>query len=252
MPEFTWPDVAPLSRGYGLQKDGSFHPGIDIAVPVGTAVKASAIGTVSQAAADSVGGKTIVIQDPGGYETVYADLQDVNVKVGDTVSQGQVIALSGGASNDNSGAPSTGPHLHFQIDKGKGEVHNVDPTLLLNTPTPSAAPTPTATPYQNKDSILTQIKKSIILGPLGAILTSNGGNNPVTDAIPGSGAVKTTVSTAVATGKIANFLIDPANWKRIGLFALGAAIVIFTVVKLGSDTDTGKIIKGAAEKAALA
>ena len=86
-----------------------FRSGIDWAVPIGTAVVASNAGVVTKAGWGSGYGYVVYIRHADGRETRYAHLSKVLVKAGQTVSQGQRIALSG-----NSGR-STGPHLHFEI-----------------------------------------------------------------------------------------------------------------------------------------
>lgn len=87
----------------------TYHRGVDWATPVGTAVAASCAGTVVRAGWGSGYGYVVYINHPDGRQTRYGHLSKVLVKVGDTVSQGQKIALSG-----NTGR-STGPHLHFEI-----------------------------------------------------------------------------------------------------------------------------------------
>ena len=258
MSEFIWPVVAPITQDYGPQKDGSNHPGIDLGSPVGTPVHASALGTVSQAGAIGVGGNTVVIQDPGGYETVYADLGPIAVKVGDKINQGEVIALSDGSKSTATGAQvTTGPHVHFQIDKGMGAIYNINPLPLLPTSTPSNTGYPatasSGSGYQNKLSILEQLKRIALIGPVGTLLSTN---NPVSSAV-GNAASKVPVlgpalTATEVTAKVGNYIVNPANWKRIGLGALGAVIILITVVKLTQDTPTGQAIKGAAMKAALA
>ncbi|MCD7863744.1 MAG: peptidoglycan DD-metalloendopeptidase family protein [Lachnospiraceae bacterium] len=97
-----------LSSGFG-SRWGTVHKGVDWAVPVGTTVYASSGGTVTRAGWSSSYGYCIYIQHPDGKETRYAHCSKLYVSVGDTVVQGQAIALSG-----NTGR-STGPHLHFEI-----------------------------------------------------------------------------------------------------------------------------------------
>ncbi len=87
----------------------SYHKGVDWAVPTGTAVVASCGGTVVKAGWSSGYGYCVYINHPDGRQTRYAHLSKVLVSVGQTVSQGQKIALSG-----NTGV-STGPHLHFEM-----------------------------------------------------------------------------------------------------------------------------------------
>ena len=87
----------------------SYHQGVDWSVAVGTSVYASAGGTVSKAGWTKGYGYCVFITHPDGRETRYGHLSKVLVSVGQSVRQGDRIALSG-----NSGV-STGPHLHFEI-----------------------------------------------------------------------------------------------------------------------------------------
>ncbi|HWP50779.1 MAG TPA: peptidoglycan DD-metalloendopeptidase family protein [Clostridia bacterium] len=86
------------------------HTGMDIADNVGTAVYASAAGTVTKAAYNSTGyGYHIIINHGGGVETLYAHNSKLYVKVGDWVEQGQLIAAVGRTGR------ATGPHCHFEV-----------------------------------------------------------------------------------------------------------------------------------------
>lgn len=96
---------------------GRWHKGVDWACPVGTAVKASCAGTVVSAGWASGYGYCVKINHSDGRQTRYAHLSKILVSVGDTVSQGEKIALSG-----NTGR-STGPHLHFEILIGGTQVN---------------------------------------------------------------------------------------------------------------------------------
>ena len=87
----------------------TYHQGVDWSIPKGTTVVASSGGTVTKAGWGSGYGYVIYIQHPDGRETRYGHLSKVLVSSGQTVKQGQKIALSG-----NTGR-STGPHLHFEI-----------------------------------------------------------------------------------------------------------------------------------------
>lgn len=103
-----------LSSGFGRRNiptrgASKYHKGIDWATPVGTAVFASSAGTVAKAGWGSGYGYVVYITHADGRQTRYAHLSKVLVKAGQTVSQGQKIALSG-----NTGI-SSGPHLHFEI-----------------------------------------------------------------------------------------------------------------------------------------
>ncbi len=96
------------TSGYG-KRWGRMHKGVDWAVSVGTPVCASSAGTVSVAGAVRGYGYAVYINHPDGRQTRYGHLSKVLVSPGQSVSQGDRIALSG-----NTGR-STGPHLHFEI-----------------------------------------------------------------------------------------------------------------------------------------
>lgn len=87
----------------------TYHKGVDWAVPTGTAVYASCGGTVAKAGWGSGYGYVVYIDHEDGRQTRYGHLSKVLVKAGQSVKQGERIALSG-----NTGV-STGPHLHFEI-----------------------------------------------------------------------------------------------------------------------------------------
>lgn len=87
----------------------SFHTGVDLYVPSGTAVKASCGGTVTLAGWNGGYGWCVDISHGNGLTTRYGHLSSIEVSVGQTVSQGQRIALSGASGN------VTGPHLHFEV-----------------------------------------------------------------------------------------------------------------------------------------
>lgn len=103
-----------VSSGFGSRsapKAGAstYHQGVDWAVATGTPVKASNGGTVVTAGWVSGYGYAIYINHSDGRQTRYGHLSKVLVSVGQTVTQGQLIAYSGNTGN------STGPHLHFEI-----------------------------------------------------------------------------------------------------------------------------------------
>lgn len=96
---------------------------VDCPTPPGTGIFSAASGVV--AIAESSGynggyGKTIVINHGNGWQTRYAHLSQVNVSVGESVSAGEGIALSGNTGN------STGPHLHFEIIKNGQRLNPVN------------------------------------------------------------------------------------------------------------------------------
>lgn len=105
----------PTSRGIVTSEFGwrwgRQHTGIDIGLNIGTSVKAADGGVVTFAGYSSSYGRYIIIDHGGNLSTLYAHNSVLNVKKGDKVFQGQVIAASG-----NTGY-STGPHLHFEVRK---------------------------------------------------------------------------------------------------------------------------------------
>lgn len=113
--EFGW-------RTHPVRGGQSFHDGIDISVPPGTPVAASAAGTVTLAEWYGGWGLTVKITHPNGWVSRYSHLDKVLVNVGDAVSAGYEIAKSG-----NTGV-STGPHLDFGLYQSGTPV---DPITLL-------------------------------------------------------------------------------------------------------------------------
>lgn len=96
------------------------HDGVDYSVPTGTAVFATADGTVrSLQTRGQTSGLSLVIDHGNGYETVYSHLDKVVAQPGRRVSRGDIIAFSG-----NSGL-SFAPHLHYEV-RYRGKA--VDPT----------------------------------------------------------------------------------------------------------------------------
>ena len=87
----------------------SAHTGLDIAASTGTSIKAAASGTISYAGYKGSYGNLVIINHGNSVETYYAHCSKIYVSVGDTVSQGDVIAAVGSTGN------STGPHLHLEV-----------------------------------------------------------------------------------------------------------------------------------------
>jgi murein DD-endopeptidase MepM/ murein hydrolase activator NlpD len=85
------------------------HPGIDIAVSIGSIVRASGGAVVRQTGEDPEYGLFVLLEHANGYQSMYGHLSRILVAAEATVAPGQVIGLTG-----NSGR-STAPHLHFEI-----------------------------------------------------------------------------------------------------------------------------------------
>ena len=108
---------------YGGKENGLHNDGINIAVPLGTEVKAAETGVVVYAGNNLENyGNLILIRHSGGYVTAYAHNSVLLAKAGDKVTQGQVIAESGSTGN------ITTPQVHFEIRKGKLAL---DPQKLI-------------------------------------------------------------------------------------------------------------------------
>lgn len=107
---FVWPVSGPITSPFCESRSWeSCHPGIDIGVAEGTPVHAGGSGTVIMASYNGGYGNYTCIDHGGGISTCYAHQSSIQVSVGQQVSQGQVIGLSG-----NTGF-STGPHMHFEV-----------------------------------------------------------------------------------------------------------------------------------------
>ncbi len=134
---WQWPIKNQIfSRGYY-----GGHDAVDIAAPTGTAVNATKSGWVECASTASASSTTcgncgywgagyhVIVNHGSGYRSIYAHLSRVNVSYGQSVSGGQKIGEVGSTGE------STGPHLHFAVEKG-GFDKFTNPLLLI-------------TPFQN-------------------------------------------------------------------------------------------------------
>lgn len=112
-----WPVLGPVTSPFGpriapLGGEGEqFHTGVDIGVATGTSVHAAADGVVVAAGWDAIYGWRVRIDHGNGLQTLYGHNSRLLVHVGQQVSKGQVVSLSG-----STGA-STGPHVHYEIDR---------------------------------------------------------------------------------------------------------------------------------------
>lgn len=120
----TFPAGRPVEKGwissnYGWRTNPfsgrrAFHGGVDIAAKWGAETIAVASGVVVHAGLNGGYGYLVEINHGDGYVTRYAHNEEILVKQGDTVNQGQVIARVGSTGF------STGPHVHFEVlRKGK-------------------------------------------------------------------------------------------------------------------------------------
>lgn len=115
-------DLKRTASGYGLRidpiyKTTKFHEGMDFSASIGTPIYATGNGTVTKAGWQSGYGRIVKINHGYGYETWYAHMNKIDVRVGQKVVRGEVIGEVG-----NTGK-STGPHLHYEVHV-KGRVVN--------------------------------------------------------------------------------------------------------------------------------
>ena len=103
-----------ISSGFSMR----FHPilqkwrahlGTDFAAPTGTPARTVGDGVVSFAGSQTGYGNVVFLKHRNGHETVYAHLSKINVRVGQSVAQGDTIGLVGATGW------ATGPHLHFEF-----------------------------------------------------------------------------------------------------------------------------------------
>ncbi|MFF9897581.1 M23 family metallopeptidase [Streptomyces longispororuber] len=125
--------VAPVAGSYvstsykagGAMWSSGSHTGIDFHAASGTSVQAVGAGTVVEAGWGGAYGNNIVIKMNDGTYTQYGHLSSINVTVGQSVTPGQQIGLSGSTGN------SSGPHLHFEARTGAEYGSDIDPIAYL-------------------------------------------------------------------------------------------------------------------------
>ncbi|MBX7183655.1 MAG: M23 family metallopeptidase [Vicinamibacteria bacterium] len=110
----VWPVRGYLSAGFGNRDDPftglrDFHPGLDIAAPLGTKILAPADGTVIFVGVKGGYGNAVTIDHGRGIATHYGHLDAFNVRVGQQVRRGSVLGFVGSTGR------STAPHLHYEV-----------------------------------------------------------------------------------------------------------------------------------------
>ena len=109
-----WPLSGPITSEFGWRTHPIFgtqryHSGLDIGGDYGLPIAAAASGVVIHAGWISGYGNTVIIDHGGGITTLYGHNESLLVGVGESVAQGQTIAMCGSTGN------STGPHCHFEV-----------------------------------------------------------------------------------------------------------------------------------------
>ena len=122
--------IKPVENGkiitmFGEDTKSGKSSGVDIQIPAGTPVKAVADGTVIKSGNSARFGNLVIIKlDAADISVAYAHLKDLMLKVGEKVSQGDIIGHVGSHSKDNGK-----PQLHFAIREGEKAV---DPLKYLS------------------------------------------------------------------------------------------------------------------------
>lgn len=114
--------------GYKLRP----HKGTDFAAPVGTPILATADGVVTKSERRGGNGNYVKIKHNGTYETQYLHMKARNVKVGQHVSQGDVIGWIGMTGN------TSGPHVCYRFWKNGKQVDPFKLDLPMTKPLPEA------------------------------------------------------------------------------------------------------------------
>jgi len=124
----AWPGRGRISGLFGAQRvyrgvPGSYHSGIDVALPAGTPVLAPADGVVTLAAERpfTLEGRLLLLDHGGGLESAFLHLSRIDVRVGDRIHRGQAIGKVGATGR------ATGPHLHWGL---RWLGARLDPLLL--------------------------------------------------------------------------------------------------------------------------
>jgi murein DD-endopeptidase MepM/ murein hydrolase activator NlpD len=125
--------VAPLAslritEPYGVAGSrwaSGHHTGVDFAASTGTSVRSVGAGSVIKAGYGGAYGNDVIVRLADGKYALFAHLSSIEVSVGETVTAGQQIGLSGATGN------VTGPHLHFEIRTTPFYGSDVDPVAYL-------------------------------------------------------------------------------------------------------------------------
>jgi len=171
---------APITSPFGPRNDPitgyqGFHPGVDFGAKMGTPILAAGDGTVVFALPNGGYGNYTCIDHGHNIATCYAHQSAILVKVGDTVTRGQVIGLIGTTGY------STGPHLHFEV-RVSGTPTDPMPWLTLGgSASSTSTPSTTSTSAPPSTTSTTSTTSGPTSGPTTTTTTS-------TTTVPVSGA----------------------------------------------------------------
>ncbi len=112
-----------LMSGFGYRihpvfKIKKMHTGIDFGAPTGTPIYATAAGKIVKVENSATGyGKSVIVNHGNGFETLYAHMSVIGVKVGQEVNKGEVIGKVGSTGT------STAPHVHYEVIKNGEKIN---------------------------------------------------------------------------------------------------------------------------------
>lgn len=126
-PDFILPTTGRVNPNFGLKRFFNGEPrnphlGLDIPAPIGQPVLAPAAGLVVQTGDYFFNGRTVMIDHGQGLVSMLCHLDQINVKAGDLLRQGDVIGFVGKTGR------ATGPHLHWTVSLNDARI---DPLLTL-------------------------------------------------------------------------------------------------------------------------
>ncbi|MCD6061542.1 MAG: peptidase family protein [Moraxellaceae bacterium] len=126
-PDFIMPTPGEANASFGRKRffNGEArapHLGMDIAAPEGQVIVAPAEGVVAQTGDYFFNGRTVMIDHGQGLVSMLCHMQEIRVKAGDKLKQGDIVGLVGKTGR------ATGPHLHWTVSLNDARI---DPLLVL-------------------------------------------------------------------------------------------------------------------------
>jgi murein DD-endopeptidase MepM/ murein hydrolase activator NlpD len=109
--DVTWPISGQITSDWYDLRDYGYHRSIDVAAARGTEIGAARAGTVSNVLTLPDGGRSVFVDHESGYQTRYMHLSEWACEDGQRVDRGETIGYVGSTGH------STGPHLHFEIER---------------------------------------------------------------------------------------------------------------------------------------
>lgn len=127
-----------ISSNYGwrvhpITGKRKFHDGVDIAVPVGTALYSTVKGTIVDSHYSDSAGHMVIVENESGWRITFMHMDSRTVSVGQRIEQGQLVGYSGNTGN------STGPHLHIRVHDADDQP--VNPVFIIPFSTAEASET---------------------------------------------------------------------------------------------------------------